>query len=220
LITGDRHVLDIQESWSHFVFLNTPGYKRSGSLYDFPGGTGATGIVYATQVRATAWGLRTVSDFTAYAPDDHPTKAYFQNLIANNLVFWNYLEGIRRDTDVHEHGYYPANVREKDNKEQMQYANFLAWSMDRMWDQGFVGGEQLFLRLAGGPAMMMTHPDYDREQGAPNVIDYRDPETKIWYTTMAELWEQSLDRPKSWSQRDSVTSFRLALGAFLRRFAE
>ena len=79
LVTGDAYHLDELLFWANWnVIQLNPGYRSH-----------AKGLVVRDQVRAQAWSLRTLGYAAYITPDKHPLKGYFNQLVDNNLSFYN-----------------------------------------------------------------------------------------------------------------------------------
>ena len=82
LITGDRFYLDELYYWAAFN-LFFAGYRTPGAGY----GTGLNESYgrISGELRGVAWGLRTLSDAAAMAPDSDIEKNYFKTKLINNM---------------------------------------------------------------------------------------------------------------------------------------
>ena len=84
LITGERLYLDELYYWAGFnLFYNSQ--RRPGDSYG-PGYNRSFGLI-STELRGVAWGLRTISDALAMAPDSDPEKAYLRSKLVNNVTW-------------------------------------------------------------------------------------------------------------------------------------
>ena len=79
LVTGDRYFLDELYAWASYTILNN-GYR------------GKAGEVTTGQLRACAWGLRTVGVAAMLAPDGDPERGEFTRRIAASIR--NYMESL------------------------------------------------------------------------------------------------------------------------------
>jgi hypothetical protein len=79
LVTGDYYQLEELQFYANFSsFYNNPGYRQN-----------AKGLVQADQVRAQAWGLRTISEAAYITPDNDPQKANFNSVVNANIDWFN-----------------------------------------------------------------------------------------------------------------------------------
>lgn len=77
LVTGERDLLEELQYWANYNLIeDNPDYRTPKLL-----------LVDYAQVRAMAWGLRTLGDAAALTPDDHPFKSELQTVLDNNLGF-------------------------------------------------------------------------------------------------------------------------------------
>ena len=91
LVTGDYYHIEEMHFWLAFILLRMP----NGAVNDdgsYPGdvwyayrGRHLGMVITHDQLRAKAWGLRTLAQVAAFTPDDHPMKGYYQRLMANNI---------------------------------------------------------------------------------------------------------------------------------------
>ncbi|WP_372661274.1 hypothetical protein [Hydrogenophaga sp.] len=87
LITGDAFYQDELMFWANWNLT----YAPPGDIYrNF-----AAGLVHWEQVRGQAWMLRALGEAAHALPDNHPRKAYFNTLLANNMNWYEkqYLTG-------------------------------------------------------------------------------------------------------------------------------
>lgn len=79
LVTGDAYHLDELHFWANWnLITKNPAYRKY-----------AKGIVSGDQVRGQAWTLRTLAHAAYITPDTHPLKAYFNQILDNNLEYYN-----------------------------------------------------------------------------------------------------------------------------------
>lgn len=78
LVTGDRYYLEELLFWANWnVGRIDPVYRD-----------GAAGLVHADELRGQAWTLRTLANAAYIAPDRHPMKGYFNEIIARNIAWY------------------------------------------------------------------------------------------------------------------------------------
>ena len=79
LVTGDVYHLDELMFWANWnLITKNPAYRAY-----------AKGLVKGDQVRGQAWSLRSLGHAAYILPDAHPLKAYFNQVLGNNLDFYN-----------------------------------------------------------------------------------------------------------------------------------
>lgn len=78
LVSGDHYLLEELQFWANWImFYGAP--DRHG---------GAAGLVVWDQVRAQAWGLRTLAEAAYATPDDDRLKPYFESKLSNNIDYY------------------------------------------------------------------------------------------------------------------------------------
>jgi len=79
LLTGDTYHLDELQFWANWNLVSMNPYYRSLGK----------GLVHGNQVRAQAWIMRTLGHAAYATPDAHPMKAYFKQILKDNLDWYN-----------------------------------------------------------------------------------------------------------------------------------
>src|SRR5690606_24571816 len=70
LVTGDLYYLEELQFWAMYnSFSSNPGYRDN-----------VKGLLHPEQVRAQAWGLRTIAEAAYITPDIHPLKSHFMQI--------------------------------------------------------------------------------------------------------------------------------------------
>jgi hypothetical protein len=79
LVTGDYYYLEELQFWAMYdVFYSNPGYRQH-----------EKGLFQSDQVRAQAWGMRTLGEAAYITPDNHPLKQAFARILDANLDWYN-----------------------------------------------------------------------------------------------------------------------------------
>jgi hypothetical protein len=79
LVTGDYYYLEELQFWAMYnVFYSNPAYRQH-----------EKGLFQSDQVRAQAWGMRTLGEAAYITPDDHPLKQAFVRILDANLDWYN-----------------------------------------------------------------------------------------------------------------------------------
>jgi hypothetical protein len=79
LVTGDYYYLEELQFWAMYgEFYSNPGYRQH-----------EKGLFQSDQVRAQAWGMRTLGEAAYITPDDHPLKQAFMRVLDANLDWYN-----------------------------------------------------------------------------------------------------------------------------------
>ncbi len=79
LVTGDYFYLEELQFWANYGPM---WRERKTRNY-------GDGLIYGTQVRGQAWGLREMARAAYATPDDHDMKNYFVNMLNNNINWYN-----------------------------------------------------------------------------------------------------------------------------------
>lgn len=94
LMTGDAFYLDETIFWAAWNISSiNPNYRNQ-----------SAGLIQANQVRAQAWGLRSIGEAAYAMPDSHPMKKYFNQRLANNLNALTNHEDKSPMGIIHSHG--------------------------------------------------------------------------------------------------------------------
>lgn len=72
LLTGEQFHADQMRHWAHFAIL-------------MHGGRGQGGVLYDSQIRGWAWGLRAIAQAGAWLPDADSDKVYFAAIAQKNI---------------------------------------------------------------------------------------------------------------------------------------
>ncbi|MBX3611510.1 MAG: hypothetical protein KF871_16575 [Hydrogenophaga sp.] len=78
LITGDAFYLDEMMFWASWNI----GMSDKGTRLQ------SKGLIYYDQTRAQAWSLRSIGEAAFAAPDSHPLKSYYNNVLLNNMAYY------------------------------------------------------------------------------------------------------------------------------------
>src|SRR5581483_9397301 len=129
------------------------------------GGTDPTlGLAYYPQPRGFAWSLRNMGDAALYLPDANPNKTYFTTKINNNLKWADDYASGKVTTGYYAQPLSPIGASfYYDNNGQAQVsiweANYIAWSLDHLIQQGFTQGTKLRDRQVNFQLSLFTSPD-------------------------------------------------------------
>lgn len=97
LLTGDYYFLDQSLFSAAFTTMNSNGGAKTAPWGRGP--TGSEGGLYAGEIRAQAWGLRTRVHTASIVPDAMPEKQYFTNLTLSALSMWEGIYDIRQTSN-------------------------------------------------------------------------------------------------------------------------
>ncbi len=145
LVTGDYFHLEELQFWANW------------NLFYWWLHGDSQGLLSADQVRAQAWGLRTIAHAAYATPDDHPLKDYFIEKLSNNLAWYNANYSEKKPTPL---GYLL-------NHESLGLTTFATWMDDYFtWttghivNLGFPLAAPLFEYKSRFPIGRMTDPGY------------------------------------------------------------
>ncbi len=117
---------------------------------------GSLGLVVHDQLRAQAWGLRSLTQAAWITPDDHPQKKYFAEKLGNNL---HYYQGLYVDGEPNSFGH--AVAREDDGGAIAFWQDdFFTWVLGYAAVLGFEQAEAIHDFKTRFVIGRLTHPDY------------------------------------------------------------
>ncbi len=167
LLTGDRYYAEEMAFWANYSMLRT---------YNANGVRGSKGILESNEVRGFGWALRNIVDAAAYYPDASPMKAYLSSKVTNNLTwldaYANSLDPITNPFKV-----LWLNKRpEGPDYRGLWEENYLAYAIDRAFQQGFTGGLAHRDAIAKFQVRLFnSEPEYPRSAAAPYVVGVGTP---------------------------------------------
>ncbi|HJR14644.1 MAG TPA: hypothetical protein VJ833_12180 [Rhodanobacteraceae bacterium] len=186
MVTGDWYYLSELKDWADWVvFKQNPVYRNF-----------ATGLVYDTQLRGQAWALRTLGYAAYILPDSDPLKAYFNQVIDNNITWYN-----QNFTDnpganklhINSVGYsvgYPNGGNANTGLPTWQQSMF-NWSVGNLNDLGFAGADRLMGWLAPFQVGLMTDPGFCWVVASKYELQVRDTQKSPFYTTLQQVYQKN-----------------------------
>jgi hypothetical protein len=182
LVTGDFYYLEELEFWAMFDVLSAnPGYRDYGK-----------GLFKPEQVRAQAWGLRTLGEAAYIAPDNDPLKSHLRRLVASNLDWYNATYTDNRAANklgFIDSGY--AVVYNNGVGLAPWMDDFFTSAVGHLADLGFDGAGRLLAWKARFPILRMTAPGTCWIDGSIYAMTVRDTAKSPFYTTMAQAYKAS-----------------------------
>lgn len=182
LVTGDYYYLEELQFWAMYdAFYSNPGYREY-----------AKGLMKADEVRAQAWGLRTLAEAAYITPDDDPLKPHFKRIVEANLDWYN--------------AAYPNNPRANAlgalvNGHALSYFNqtgiapwqddFFTSAVGHAWELSFDKARTLLAWKARFPIARMTDPGACWIDGAIYAMKVRDIANGPDYANVAKAWRAS-----------------------------
>ncbi len=128
LLTGDRYYAEEMAFWANYSMLRT---------YNGDGVRSSQGILKYNEVQGFGWALRNIVDAAAYYPDASPMKAYLSQKVTNNL---GWLDAYANSQDPITNPFTVLWVglrQEGPQYRALWEENFLAYAIDRAFQQGF-----------------------------------------------------------------------------------
>ena len=142
LVTADRFYADEMQAWANYIILASYGHALPNN-----------------EVRGIGWGLRNLTDASAYLPDDWTGKGYLENYVSDALggfddyarthnpplgTFWEWARPESWTGDV---GWIA-----------LWEQSYVAWAIDHANKQGFTGGEPMLTRIVGFQMALANDP--------------------------------------------------------------
>ena len=190
LVTGDYFHLEELQFWANW------------NLFYWGNHGGSQGLLVYDQIRAQAWGLRTLGDAAYITPDAHPLKAYFLAKLANNLNWYNRNIVNNPPTPL---GYLlnPSNL-DLDNTFATWMDDFFTWTVGHLANLDFADAVPIFEYKAKFPVGRMTNPDYCWILASTYWTRSRDAQTGQPYTNWADYKAAVV---RSWDSNSVGPSF-------------
>jgi hypothetical protein len=182
LLTGDRYYAEEMAFWANYSMLRT---------YNADGVRSSQGILQSNEVRGFGWALRNMVDAAAYYPDTSPMKAYLSQKVTNNL---RWLDAYANSQDPNTNPFTVLWLNKRPEGPEYRglwEENYLAYAIDRAWQQGFSGGLAHRDAIARFQVRLFnSEPAYPRSAAAPNVVGVGTPTASgfIFHQTMGDIW--------------------------------
>ena len=151
LISGDYYYLEELLFWANWNLLElAPPYRQF-----------EKGLLKPGQVRAQAWGLRTLAQAAYIAPDSHPLKRYFIDRLNWNLDWYN--DKFSNNPDANKLGVLTAGsaIVAADGLGVLPWQDdFFTWAVGYTWALGFPQARPLLRWKAKFSVGRMIDPDF------------------------------------------------------------
>ncbi len=178
LVTGDLFYLEESQFWATANPLGTD-----------PGAHGyELGLLSWDQVRAQAWGLRTLGHVAYITPDDHPLKAYFNTQLSNNLDHYHKNFVINNPNELGAYDGAGDIMFESDQSAAWQ-DDFLTWSFGHLTELGFTKAKPILDWKAKYPVGRMTAPGFCWLEAASYYLTIRAVSKGPVARTFAEVYQ-------------------------------
>ncbi|MDJ0710572.1 MAG: hypothetical protein QNJ14_09290 [Woeseiaceae bacterium] len=197
LVTGDYFHLEELQFWANW------------NLFYWGQHGGSQGLMVFDQIRAQAWGLRTLGHAAYVTPDNHPLKNYFLAKLNNNLSWYDANYSNNPPTQL---GYLtnPPDLG-VNNAMATWMDDFFTWTVGHLVNLGFAAAQPIFEYKAKFPLGRMTNPDYCWILASTYWTRARDTNTGAPYQTWAEYKESVI---RSWDDSSVGPSFGWGPSAF------
>jgi hypothetical protein len=177
LLTGDKFYLDEMMFWASWnLAAIAPSYRNDGE-----------GLIN-DQVRAQAWGLRSLGEASRAAPDTHALKAYFESRLQNNIA-WHKLHKSESGSHVS-----PMGLILKPDQPTISGVwqnDFVAIVLSQLVDEGYEDAKQPldFMSRFNVGRFLNESNGYCLYRAAGNYLAIRDGSSGAFYTTWRDLFQ-------------------------------
>ncbi|GAB3456200.1 hypothetical protein GCM10027321_09780 [Massilia terrae] len=182
LVTGDYYYLEELQFWAMFdAFYSNPGYREY-----------AKGLMKADEVRAQAWGLRTLAEAAYITPDDDPLKPQFKRIVEANLDWYNaaYANNPRANALGALVNGHALSYFDQTGVAPWQDDLFTS-AVGHAWELGFDKARPLLAWKARFPIARMTGPGACWVDGAIYALKVRDSANGAYYGDIGQAWRAS-----------------------------
>ncbi len=189
LLTGDSYYLDELHFWANWNLVTMNPYYRSL----------AKGLLKGNQVRGQAWTLRTLGHAAYITPDAHPMKAYFNQVLQNNLDFYNttfagsatnqlgFIDNTATSYAVAYGGPTGANTGIAPWQD-----DFFTSAVGHLHELGFAGAKPIFEWKARFPIGRMMASGYCWIDGAVYALMVRPSASAAYFTSFADAYQATM----------------------------
>jgi hypothetical protein len=186
LLTGSQYYRDELAMQAGYVLLAVDPRYRNGSA----------GLLLGSQVRAVAWGLRTLANATFILPADDPNSRYFRNKLEGNLqeIARRYISGHELDGAGELKGYLPGPYAVEGTTPPWQ-SNYLIIALGWIDRMGFAQARPVLDWMGNFAAGLFTNGDrgYDPIYGTPYFLYVQEPATGQFINTWAGAFRRTFD---------------------------
>jgi hypothetical protein len=185
MVTGDWYYMTEMSNWANWELL-----AQNQSYRGF-----TKGYIHRLPLRAQGWGLRTLGYTAWILPDHDPFKDYFNQVVANNIAWYNeqYTDnpGANKLHIVDYHSIVYPNDGEKKTGIATWQNSFFVWSVGNLSDLGFAGADRLLGWVGQFPIELMTSPDYCWTLASNYELRVRDTENGPIYGSIAQMYAKN-----------------------------
>ena len=180
LLTGDHYYLEELQFWAMYAALaQNPAYRQ-----------GAKGLLKQDQIRAQAWGLRTLGQAAYITPDRHPLKDDLRQVLDANLDW--YEANYTRNPAANRLGVVLKNAKDSTYAKKRGIApwqdDFFTSATGHLAELGFDKARSLLAWKARFPAARMTGAGACWITGAAYAMVVREAPDAPLYADIGEVW--------------------------------
>lgn len=187
LVTGDWYYEQELSFWADWLLLlQNPAYRGF-----------KQGLVYAQQVRAQAWGLRTLGDAAYLLPDTSPFKKYFNQVVSNNIAWYNkrYADNpaanhLGLDTSGNAIVYPRSGPNQQTSIPPWQQS-FFTWAAGNLDDLGFRGARKMRNYFAKFQLGALETAQFCPELATNYTLRVRDTSGSALYKNFGEVYRKT-----------------------------
>jgi hypothetical protein len=191
MVTGDFYYLEQLQFWADWLVTSAnPNYR------DF-----AKGLVKNDQVRGQAWDLRDMANAAYITPDGAPLKAYFADMVKNNIAWYNkhYTDNPKANKlGVITNGYaivYNSHGHSNSSRPNVRLApwqdDFFTWMVGHLADLGFDGAKKFLSWKTQFAVGRMIAPGFCYVQASSYTLRVRDGGHGPVYNSFREVYDKS-----------------------------
>ncbi|KRB83566.1 hypothetical protein [Duganella sp. Root198D2] len=189
LLTGDTYYLDELQFWANWNLVTMNPHYRALSK----------GLVKGNQVRGQAWSLRTLGHAAYITPDAHPMKAYFNQVLKDNLDFYNttfagsatnQLGFIDNTATSYAVAYSGPTGPSTGVAPWMD--DFFTSTVGHLDEMGFTAAQPILAWKARFPVGRMMASGYCWIDGAVYALMVRPSATSAYFTSFAEAYQATM----------------------------
>lgn len=176
LVTGDYYYLEELQFYSMYnSFLSNPGYRQN-----------IKGLLAPDQVRAQAWGLRTLSEAAYITPDTDRLKAQLITLVGHNLNWYNTTYSNNATANKFAVLVNGAMAYHNGTGIAPWQDDFFTAAVGHSLELGFTAAQPLLVWKTKFPVMRMVGEGSCWINGAMYSLIIRDTTTSPYYTTLSQ----------------------------------
>ena len=185
LLTGDHYHLEELQFWAMYAALaSNPAYRQGGK-----------GLLKQEQIRAQAWGLRTLGQAAYITPDRHPLKDDLRQVLDANLDWYN--ATYTRNREANRLGVVLKNGTESTYAKKRGIApwqdDFFTSAVGHLAELGFDKARELLAWKARFPVARMTGDGACWITASAYAMTVREAPNAPLYASIGEAWRATAE---------------------------